>query len=545
MREVVANTDIRRVKGVYANSRFGWVPYLTSLAFILPVALLYCQLGGPTALLTDPNTGVHVRAGDWIVAHRAVPRQDLFSFALAGRHWCDWEWLSDLVFALLHRWGGLPAIAAFSLALLCLISIIVYRTARLHAGAAVAFSVTCLIMAATTIHWLARPHLFTWLLVAGFCWVIERARMTGSVKLLFVLPVLMLFWVNLHPGFLAGLFILAVWCATEAVRRRVPGTAEERVAHGRRWAHWLALTGFACLVATFANPYRTELHRHIISYLFSPTSVTANVAEWMSPDFHNPRLHWFELLLPLGGAASLWHGLRRRLAWCALTLGLLHLALSSVRNVPIFAIVCAAPVAGLFDHLIRQCGFESVLHAAEVSLVGSRIGTFVCYAAAAMYLITVVSTRSLRLGPDSTLPIEAVARVPPGRLFTTDRWGDYIIYAEPGRQVFFDCRNDLYGPQFVSSYQTVMSAAPDWQEVLRRYGLTVVLAPAKSPISAALAASADWRRSYGDATAAVFVSENESPRRSRTAALSCDVPARCPTTRERARRPRATAPRWR
>ena len=68
MREVVANTDIRHVKGVYANSRFGWVPYLTSLAFILPVALLYCQLGGPAALLTDPNTGVHVRAGDWIVA---------------------------------------------------------------------------------------------------------------------------------------------------------------------------------------------------------------------------------------------------------------------------------------------------------------------------------------------------------------------------------------------------------------------------------------------------------------------------------------------
>jgi hypothetical protein len=252
-----------------------------------------------------------------------------------------------------------------------------------------------------------------------------------------------------------------------------------------------------------------------VSYLFSPSSVTANVAEWMSPDFHNPRLHWFELLLPLSAAAGLWHGLRGRFAWCALTLGWMHLALSSVRNVPIFAIVCAAPVAGLLDHLIRRCGFESGLDAAEVSLVGSRIGTFVCYAAAGICLIAVVSTRSLRLGPDSTLPTEAIVRVPPGRLFTTDRWGDYIIYTEPARQVFFDCRNDLYGSQFVSSYQTVMSAAPGWQEVLRRYGLTVVLAPAKSPISAALAASADWRRSYGDATATVFVSENEDPRQVR------------------------------
>src|SRR5205085_2828952 len=226
----------------------------------------------------------------------------------------------------------------------------------------------------------------------------------------------------------------------------------------------------------------------------------------------NPRLHWFELLLPLSAAAGLWHGLRGRFAWCALTLGWMHLALSSVRNVPIFAIVCAAPVAGLLDHLIRQCGFEAGLHAAEVSLVGSRIATFVCYAAAGICLIAVVSTRSLGLGPGSTLPIEAVARMPSGRLFTTDRWADYIIYAEPGRQVFFDCRNDLYGPQFVGAYQTVMTAAPGWQEVLRRYGLSVVLAPAKSPISAALAASADWRRAYGDATAAVFVSEKKDPR---------------------------------
>src|SRR5207245_11110935 len=122
---------------------------------------------------------------------------------------------------------------------------------------------------------------------------------------------------------------------------------------------------------------------------------------------------------------------------------------------------------------------------------------------------------------------EAVARMPSGRLFTTDRWADYIIYTEPGRQVFFDCRNDLYGPQFVGAYQTVMTAAPGWQEVLGRYGLTVVLAPAKSPISQARAGSADWRRSYGDATAAVFVSENESPRRSRTAALSCVCQLMC------------------
>src|SRR6516165_2997238 len=130
------------------------LPSLTSLAFLVPVVLLYWQVGGPLALLADPNTGVHVRAGEWILSHHAIPRQDLFSFTLAGRAWCDWEWLSDGLYALLFQVKGLSAIVAFHLALLVLISLILYRTARLRGGAMMAFTVTCLAMATTTIHWL-------------------------------------------------------------------------------------------------------------------------------------------------------------------------------------------------------------------------------------------------------------------------------------------------------------------------------------------------------------------------------------------------------
>jgi hypothetical protein len=504
------NPDVVRAETGCPPAGLHSVPSLSSLALIVPLVLLYWQLRGPSALLSDPNTGVHVRTGDWILGQRAIPRVDLFSFAIAGRRWCDWEWMSDLLCALLHRWHGLAAIAAFSLASLCLTSMVIYLTARIHASPAVAFALTCLVVATTAIHWLARPHLFTWLLLAVFCWVIERARVAGSRRPLLALPLLTLVWVNLHPGFIAGLLILGVWCAAEALQARLGSSAEERAAH-KRWAQWFAFTGVACFAVTFANPYGIHLHRHILSYLFSLNTVTPQVAEWLPPDFGNPRLHWFELMLPLGAAAGLWHGLRGRFAWCALTLGWMHLALGSVRNVPLFAIVCAAPVASLFAHLVRQWSFGRQLHAAEASLERSQFATAVCCGIAGILLIAVFHTRSLRLGPNSSLPIEAIPHVPPGRLFTTDRWADYVIYAEPGRQVFFDCRNDLYGPQFVNAYQTVMTAVPGWQEVLQRYGLTVALVPAKSPISAALEASAAWRQSYSDTTAAVFVSEKQHP----------------------------------
>ena len=179
--------------------------------------------------------------------------------------------------------------------------------------------------------------------------------MTGSEKLASrILPLLMLLWVNLHPGFLAGLLVLGVWCAGEGVQARMKSHREERAEY-QNWLLWFALIGLACLAATFANPYWIQLHRHVVSYLFSPATVTTQVEEWLSPDFHNPRLHWFELLLPLGAAAGFWHGLRGRFTWCALLLGWIHLALVSVRNVPIFAIICAAPIASLIDHGVREC----------------------------------------------------------------------------------------------------------------------------------------------------------------------------------------------
>jgi hypothetical protein len=70
--------------------------------------------------------------------------------------------------------------------------------------------------------------------------------------------------------------------------------------------------------------------------------------------------------------------------------------------------------------------------------------------------------------------------------------------------VFFDCRNDLYGPSFVHEYLTVIRAEPGWQQVTAEYALTVALVPVDSPISSALLASTGWRMSYRDGIAAVF-----------------------------------------
>jgi hypothetical protein len=434
-----------------------------------------------------------------------MPRQDLFSFTLAGRAWCDWEWLSDVVYALLYRVHGLSAIVAFHLALLGLISVILYRTARLHVGETISFAVTSLVMATTTLHWLTRPHLFTWLFLGAFCLLLERANVTGEYRQLLALPVLMNLWVNLHPGFVAGLLVLSAWSVSALLQCLSIQDAEDRFPRRSR-ALWLCMTLVACLAATFANPYLWHLDGHIVTYLFSPTSVTSNVAEWLSPDFHNARLHWFELLLPLAAGAALWQGLRGHLPHCAIVLGAIHLALVSVRNVPLLAIIAVAPLAATADQLLKGSNFGLRLRGADVALALRRFTplTFAFYVIGFTVLLGVLWRGLNSFGPLSSFPIEAVRHVPAGRLFTTDRWADYLIYRQPGRQVFFDCRNDAYGAQVVEDYLTVIRATPGWQSVLDKYSLKVALVPDTSAISAALSESRDWKLFYQDSVATVF-----------------------------------------
>src|SRR5438445_4390283 len=85
------------------------MPSLTDVAFLMPVLFLFGKLEGARTLLGDGDTGWHIRAGEWMLAHGRVPWQDLFSFTRPDAPWYAWEWLADVMMAWLHQQGGMAA----------------------------------------------------------------------------------------------------------------------------------------------------------------------------------------------------------------------------------------------------------------------------------------------------------------------------------------------------------------------------------------------------------------------------------------------------
>src|SRR4051812_6146003 len=224
------------------------VPSLADLLFVALIAWLFMSSGahGWQSLLADADVGWHIRTGEIILDHHQVPHHDLYSFSKPGAPWFAWEWLSDILDGLLFRWAGLKGIVLAAGALIALFATTLMRRI-VDAGAQlfIALLVALLSVGSASMHFLARPHVFTLLLLSISMAIIEADRRGGKPARSWWLVPIALVWTNLHGGFLVlvGLLVLAaIGAAGEAWLERAPDRHLDW-APALRWAGLAAACG--------------------------------------------------------------------------------------------------------------------------------------------------------------------------------------------------------------------------------------------------------------------------------------------------------------
>ena len=531
-------------------------PSLTDVAFLLPVILLFAGLRGVRTLLGDGDTGWHVRIGEWILAHGQVPRQDMFSYTKPGQPFFAWEWLWDVGAAWLHQRWGLAGVVTVSLLVIGLSIVLLYRLVFRRCGnPLVSIMLTGLAAAAASVHWLARPHLLTMLLMMVFLTLLERVR-EGHTGWLWTLPVLMILWTNLHGGFPIGIIIVGSYGAGELLRAVITRDSAERRAGLRAAGPFLAAAA-GCALATLVNPYGYQLHVHLWEYLRDPFQLKY-IQEFRSADFHSPPAMFLEVMLILGLGAAIWYGRRKQFAEVLLIAGFGHLSLVMVRNMPIYTLAAApivavplvawlkalgeGPVAGWIRALagnFLEIGEDLVplerswrLHVVptvvmlllvvgmESPMAGIKFkaeydpNDYPEKALAALnpaWINPAVASSPVAFHTGAYSPVNMAAAATPlfepnQRIFTHDEWGDYLIYklSPRGFKVFVDGRSDFYGGKFGQDYIDVLEVKYNWQQTLDRYGVDTILMPCDAALTGALKESRRWRVAYDDGMAIVF-----------------------------------------
>jgi hypothetical protein len=268
-----------RTRNAFALPRV-LIPALGDMLFVAALFwLFYSGPGSWDTFLGDANTGLHIRTGDYILAHGQVPHRDLYSFSKPGEPWFAIEWLSCVLYAVLDRVWGLAGIGVVSALLLCVYPVLQLRdSVQRGANVLIALLVILAGVRAAAIHFLARPHLFTLLFTVLAVWLIARERECATWRRWLLVP-LSLLWTNFHGGFLTLIAYLGLLGAGLALE----GWLDPRV-RGARWRdarQWFAIFA-ASSAATLVNPYGIGLHQHIAEFLGS-SWLTRMVQEYAPP----------------------------------------------------------------------------------------------------------------------------------------------------------------------------------------------------------------------------------------------------------------------
>jgi hypothetical protein len=483
---------------------------LSDCFFIALISWLFIfGASGWIALLGDGDTGWHIRTGQYILAQHAVPMQDLFSFSRPGAPWFAWEWLTDVFFAGLFQVGELKAIVLATGTLIGLFAAIVLRyTLWRGANPLVALLTTLLVAGASSMHFLARPHVFTLLLVPVYFWVLEADRRKNTRWLWALIPLTVL-WTNLHGGFVIALACMGVLIAGSAIEAWLgiaPWAAVRR--------YGVLLCG--CSLASVINPYGVRLHEHIFEYLRADW-IKNLVQEFQAPTFRSEGQLQYEALLIAGLVVAGFLLAKRRFVEALWILFLAHASLISVRHAPIYAMVAAPFVAGEISEWwstaaarMKKSQALRILHqlGADLSPGFRRTSVwpavFICVLALLDKPLHWPADFPSQLFPTAVVHRHA-AMLASGRLLTTDQWGDYIIYTfYPRQKVFVDGRSDFYGEDFADQYLHLLQGAYDWRQIMGRYGFTEALLPANWPLASLLKQDASWRVVDDDHAAVLF-----------------------------------------
>jgi hypothetical protein len=485
--------------------------FLPSLADMLFLSIfIYLSLSKGMALLGDGDTGYHIRAGEWILSHLSVPHHDMFSFLTPPLPWTAHEWLSEIIMALIHGAFGLTGIVLFFTGIIALVSLLLFRMLTYEEGnILLAVFIVLLVTISSQVHWLARPHVFSLLIFLVWYWILEEYRLHGTNRL-YLLPPIMLLWVNLHGGYLAGFMLLTIYMLGELPDCFSP--EGEKRSQARQRLKMLSIATAICVPVSCINPYGY----HILLFPFNLVSnklIMDSVSEFMSPNFHEPTP--FKYLLLLLVAVLAFSRERLRLVEILLLLVFLNMSLFAVRYIPLFAIVSAPILMRQTDMILKSSqGRLAALFEKKgrnIAAIDVSSGGILWPIAAIGAMVWLAAAGNIHYGFDpKTKPVAAVKFIEkanlPGNMFNNDEFGDYVIYAAwPRYKVFFDGRSDMYGTSRLKEYTKVTGFEDGWEKILDKYRINWIFFNTDSRLTRFLKERKDWVLIYQDKVASIFI----------------------------------------
>lgn len=467
--------------------------YIDALWLICLLGIVAAKAIRP-ALALDEDLWWHIRTGDWILKHAAVPIHDAFSHALVGKPYIAYTWLFDVLVSKVYNAWGLHGILTLTTFLtVSFVAALVFLFSR-YGRMLRAIALAALVFSASSAIVTPRPWLFTCIFFVFELYLLLQARERGRAAWLLPLVPLFILWANTHIQFVYGLGVIGIFCleAPLAALLKWPSTAKLR-----SWWYW-AILG-ASTLGTLLNPYGWRLYTVVVQYATEKVALQV-INEMQAMQFRNVS-DWAALFLVCCALFIIGSSRKK----CPLMMSLLVVSLwfgfRTSRDVWFLAIASALVIAQSSGPV--EAGLRKVRRAQwAIALPISAALAFAVLSSAG------VSPKALQEAASKRFPVQASAYIEshhlPGPLYNPYGWGGYLIWRLPKMPVSIDGRADLYGDKALSRYVKTYLGARGWDSDPELMKANTILLGRDCALASILRVDPRFRMVYDDKVASVF-----------------------------------------
>lgn len=443
----------------------------------------------------DPDLWGHVRFGGDLLSAGTVHRPDVYSYLTAGQRWVNHEWLAELAMFGAFDVLGPGGLVLLKVIVVLAVFVLLYRE-LIISGLVSSKATVLLIIAAIPLlvgFYPARPQMFTILLFTMLLRELDR-RDANSVRLLWTLPLMFLFWANLHGGFLAGVGVLCVWVIVEVI------VGEEPMP--RRLFPMVVLA--VALLATLINPYGLDLWRFLVR---TATVPRPEIIDWRPLAIASLKGVFYVVFLA-GSAFILVREGRPRASMTIILAVLAIMPLLAVRHLPLFVVavlvITAEPLARLGNAVPRE---EAPAHHPRVRSVASILMIGVGALLAFLSIPHFEGPRIVEFAGQPARAIDVLSRSRAvGNLVVPFDWGQYALWhLHPRLRVSIDGRREtVYPDSLYRQNLRFLFGRGDWDELIEDHVANIVLMPVGMPGANLMASRDGWVKVYQDSFSTIY-----------------------------------------
>ena len=487
------------------------------------VALVYALVAG-LRTVSDPDLGWQLASGRWVAQHHRIFSTDIFSYTASGQPWI-YPVGSGLVLYAIYLLGGYVLLSWLGAAACAGTVVLLLRRGSAFTAATAVLAIP-LIAERTG----PRAEMFTVILFAAYLSILWQHYQTGRARL-WLLPLLMVAWVNLHLGFIAGLALVIGFVGLELLEMlSSTPRRSEALRRLKQASPWFVATAAATLV----NPWGWGLYRALVRQNRIMGLHSQVIAEWAPARFQwralsafaqQPMQNSLDLVAMIVVVATLLAFLQRRLGAAILLVGATYVTMRHVRmealSACIVVVVAGSVLAGAIPMVwaripnvrLRFIG-AMVVVIIVAAVAGVRSADFV------MDRVYLASNAKSNFGAGLTwwFPERAAAFIErenlPAQVFNNFDEGGFVVWRLGTKYPdYIDGRSIPFGDEGLLHEHELVQASVDslaWQQAADRYNInTIILQLDTTEIEFAqlqdLCYSKNWRPVYLDEVSVVLL----------------------------------------